>query len=150
SKRPPNKASDAYDDPVPSDTKKKRIIELRSTGAQTIVPPSIHESGEQVVWHSFDSPAEVEIDELRQAVRKIAAPALLSRHWPTQGSRQDSALALAGGLARAGWDGGDIDKFVRAVITAAGDLEELNKRCHVGDRTVEKVKQSAKVWGWPT
>jgi DNA polymerase-1 len=149
SDRPPNKASDAFDDPVPSKSKKKRIIELRSTGAQTVVPPSIHESGERVVWHSFGDPAEVDIDDLRQAVRKIAAAALLARHWPKQGSRQDTALALAGGLARAGWSGADIETFVRAVVTAAKDLEEVKMRCNVAQRTAEKVAKGANVWGWP-
>jgi hypothetical protein len=149
SDRPPNKASDAYDDPVAADSRKKRIVELRSTGGQTVVEPSVHFEGDHVVWHSFDDPAEVDTEELRRAIRKIAAAALFARYWPTEGGRQDSALSLAGGLARAGWDGVAIDYFVRAVITAAGDLKEINKRCNVGERTVGKVKQGAQVWGWP-
>jgi hypothetical protein len=147
---PPSKASDSYDDPVSADSQKKRIVELRSTGGQAVVPPSIHkDTGDQVVWHSFDEPAKVDVQELRSAVRKLAAAALLARYWPSKGGRQDAALSLAGGLARAGWDGAAIDKFVRAVVSAAGDLDEVNKRRDVGERTIQKLKQGGKVWDWP-
>jgi hypothetical protein len=149
SDRPPNKASDPYDDPVAADSEKKRIVELRSTGGQTVVPPSIHKEGDPIVWHAFDEPAAVDVEELRRDVRRVAAAALLARHWPVEGGRQDSALSLAGGLARAGWNGVAIENFVRAVVTAAGDLDEVKMRCNVGERTAEKVKQGAKVWGWP-
>src|SRR5262249_51788846 len=39
SDRPPDKASDSYDDPASADSQKRRIVELRSTGGQTVVPP---------------------------------------------------------------------------------------------------------------
>jgi len=49
------------------------IVELRSTGAQTIVPPSAHESGESIVWSTEGAdPAEVDPDQLRDAVRRMA------------------------------------------------------------------------------
>jgi hypothetical protein len=45
----------------------------------------------------------VTLDELRKAVDEVAAAALLARHWPDKGSRDKAAVALSGGLARAGW-----------------------------------------------
>jgi DNA polymerase I-like protein with 3'-5' exonuclease and polymerase domains len=149
SDQPPDHASDAYDDPVSGSSEKKRIVELRSTGGQTVVPPSIHKEGDPIVWHAFDDPAEVDVEELRRAVRRVATASLLARSWPAKGCRQNAALALAGGLARAGWDAVAIDHFVRAVATGAGDLDELTKRCSIGEGTVKKVKQGSKVWGWP-
>lgn len=50
------------------------IVELRSTGCQTVFPPSTHESGEEITWEVPDAePAEVDADVLLHAVEQIAA-----------------------------------------------------------------------------
>src|SRR5262249_28086925 len=95
------------------------LVELRGTRGATVVPPSVHESGEDVVWHDPREPARVRIEELHQAVREVAAAALLARHWPAKGSRQDASLALAGGLLRAGWNSERAGRFILAVAVAA-------------------------------
>jgi putative DNA primase/helicase len=63
---------------APVATLKKRsksagmIIELRSTGCQTVVPPSTHESGEPIAWETPGAePAEVDPEALRNAVVRI-------------------------------------------------------------------------------
>lgn len=40
------------------------IVELRSTGCQTVAPGSIHPSGDEIVWYSQQPPAEVSEAEL--------------------------------------------------------------------------------------
>jgi len=64
---------------APVATKKHRsksagmIVELRSTGAQTVFPPSVHESGEPITWNQDDpQPTEIDPDELLEAVKKLA------------------------------------------------------------------------------
>lgn len=53
------------------------IIELRSTGGQTVFPPSIHPSGQRIAWDDPEAvPAEVQADALRTAVERIADAAL--------------------------------------------------------------------------
>ena len=48
------------------------IIELRSTGCQTVVPPSTHESGEPITWETEGAePAPVDPEALRDAVSLI-------------------------------------------------------------------------------
>src|SRR5262249_9127317 len=69
-KNPPDKASEKFTD---VDAEKTCLVELRSTGGQTVVQPSIHPSGEEIVWHEFTAPAEVELAELLVAVRAVAA-----------------------------------------------------------------------------
>jgi len=77
------------------------LVELRglssdgSVGLQTVVPPSIHETGEQVRFEQgFEgTPANIDADVLILAVHRVAAAALLARHWPTQGSRHQAFLA---------------------------------------------------------
>jgi hypothetical protein len=103
------------------------LVELRSTGGQTVVPPSIHESGESIVWESNGIPATVVFESLAQNVAKLAAGALLAQHWPAPGTRHDAALALAGLLLRSGWSATDATQFVEAVSRAAGDEEALQR-----------------------
>jgi hypothetical protein len=45
--------------------KGKVLLELRSTGQQTIVPLSVHPSGERLEWHAGLHPAEVDAEDLR-------------------------------------------------------------------------------------
>src|SRR5207245_3908520 len=52
------------------------IIELRSTGQHTVVPPSIHPSGEGVRWELDGQPAHVPAVDLRRCVRLVDAAAL--------------------------------------------------------------------------
>jgi hypothetical protein len=125
------------------------LVELRGSGGQTVFPPSIHrETGEPIAWESFTSPAEVPLVDLQHAVRAVAAAALLAQHWPAKGSRDNAAMALAGGLVRGGWDEEQVGHFVRAVAVAAGD-EEARMRAGKARPTSEKLVDGRKVTGWP-
>jgi putative DNA primase/helicase len=54
------------------------IVELRSTGGQTVFPPSVHESGEDVTWCDENIvPAEVHPDELLKSVKQLAEAVLI-------------------------------------------------------------------------
>jgi DNA polymerase-1 len=142
---PPAKATEEH-----KDLDGTMLIELRSTGAQTVVPPSRHEdTGELIVWHEFGEPAHVVAENLLQAVREVAAAALLSRHWPERGSRDEAAMALAGGLIRAGWDEEKVSRFLVAVAKAAGD-EEAHARAGKAARASLKLKNDKNITGWPT
>lgn len=49
------------------------VVEIRSTGAQTVFPPSVHESGEQIDWDRDDAiPANVDPGKLSDCVRALA------------------------------------------------------------------------------
>jgi hypothetical protein len=79
------------------------LVEVRSTGTQTLVAPSVHPSGERVVWHDTGPEfTEAEAGELLERVRQLATATLIARHIPPAGGRHDFALALAGFLLRPG------------------------------------------------
>jgi len=103
------------------------LVELRSTGGQTVVPPSVHVSGELIEWESEGDPAEVDSKCLIQDVARLAVAALLKRHWPAPGSRHDAALAVAGLLMRFGFSQDYTAHFVEVVAAAARD-EEAKER----------------------
>ncbi len=101
------------------------IVELRvganGKGATTVVPPSMHVTGETVEWASDGQPGRVAGAELKQAVLKLAVACVLHPHYPGTGSRHEGALVLGGVLARAGWNEDDIQHLVEVVANAAGD-----------------------------
>jgi DNA polymerase I-like protein with 3'-5' exonuclease and polymerase domains len=132
-----------------TDEKKTLLLELRSTGGQTIVPPSAHPDGDIYTWHSFGPPAEVSLDTLREATCQVAAAALLARHWPAKGCRHELALALAGGLLRAGWSVDRAHRFLHTVFVAAQTGDVDTKLSGVAD-TAAKIGLGEEVTGWPT
>jgi hypothetical protein len=76
------------------------FVEIRSDRQMTVLPPSVHETGERRRWEKAGLPARVSAEELTRAVSMIAACSLLARHWPARGTRHQASLALAGMLLR--------------------------------------------------
>ena len=101
----------------------KTLVELRgqsvsgSVGLQTVVPPSVHPTGELIRFEEgYDgNPAKVDAEQLIRSVSRVAAVALLARHWPAQGGRHDAFLALAGILGRAKWTCDEVKSFHRTL-----------------------------------
>ena len=124
------------------------LVEVRSTGAQTLVPPSTHPTGEIYQWHGELSPALVSGDDLLHSVRKLAACALAARHWK-RGQRHHTSLALAGTLIRAGWPRSSVEKFIRLIATAAND-EEINDRLRSIESTEKRILAGQSATGLPS
>jgi hypothetical protein len=124
------------------------LVELRSTGGQTVFPGSTHPSGECIAWHVEGKPATVSAKIIRAAVALLAACALLAQVWNT-GSRHDLALSIAGGLQRAGWSREGAIKFILSAADAAGD-KELNDRAKAASDTFTKAETGASFNGWPS
>ncbi len=142
-----------YATPIPSpekfcDLDGTCLLELRSNGQQTMVPPSLHPSGERVRWESNRQSAEVDAPELRTAVATVAAASLFARHWPAKGSRNHTALALAGMLLRAGWDATEVGEFVSIVARAAHD-EQWRVRGPVARSTRGRLAEQRDATGRP-
>jgi len=74
------------------DTEGHVLVEIRSTGGQTLAPPSVHPSGESCVWHDEGEFGNVGPEALLEWTAQLAATALLARHWPAPG------VAAQGGL----------------------------------------------------
>jgi hypothetical protein len=151
---PPAKATQSWDDPVRPKGQRSRLLELRSTGGQTLVPPSVypidsvHQVAEPCEWVRCGEPARVDLRDLVAACNRVAAAALLARYWRV-GVRHDAALALAGGLARAGWDEEGVERFGEAVAAAAGD-DELVDRVRAARDTFARLASGEPTTGWPT
>jgi hypothetical protein len=146
---PKDRGTTKFQDPRKRDDEKgQTLVELRMTGGQTMVPPSIHPCGEAVEWFDNGEPAAVEHDTLLLAVTKVAAASLLARYWPN-GNRHDAALALAGALMRAGWSLEQTDHFLFEVARAANDEEASARRADVRT-TAKKLATGQAATGIPT
>jgi hypothetical protein len=79
---------------------KDTLLELRGTtlegtsGLQTILPGSIHESGESIEWAENDEPAVVAYDDLKRSVSALAVAALLARYCPNAKTGEQALTAL--------------------------------------------------------
>jgi hypothetical protein len=126
----------------------KMLLELRSTGCQSLIPPSKHPDGDTYRKDARSRPvSSLTVDELLTALNRIAAATLIARHWPDTG-RHDLALTLAGALLNAGWEAADVETFVEACAVAGND-EELADRLRTVKDTVKRLEKGKAATGWP-
>jgi len=77
------------------------LVEQRSDGCQTLVPPSVHPNGERYLWdpNGVLELAEVDLDQLEERCTKLATATVVARHVPA-GGRHEYAMAVIGFLMR--------------------------------------------------
>lgn len=123
------------------------IVEIRSTGGQTIFPPSVHECGEPVEWHSNEKPERIEAAELRCAVALLASACVISKFW-LDGVRHDLSLAISGAFLRNGFSEYETKNFIRAVCFVTND-EETDDRLNSVETTAQSLRENRNVFGLP-
>jgi hypothetical protein len=138
---------------------KKKLIEFRAGGRQSLVAPSLHPDGDEYAWNPALEVATVEASELKKSVNALATATLIARHLPEHrrfggGGRHDYALALAGYMLR---DNRLDCETVRSVLRAAWDAkgwssEQDRREAHrdlerAVEDTARKLEQGRKVKG---
>src|SRR5262245_56870127 len=114
---------------------KLSIVEIRSTGLQTVVPPSTHESGELITWEAEEAdPAEIHPDSLLAAVQRLYE-AVLERlgEKPRERDRNDG-VATNHPSESAAWNRA-LQKMLR--IKAADGKDGSRRLLAVACRAVE-------------
>jgi hypothetical protein len=140
----------------------KVIVELRSTGGQTVIPPSVHPTGEAYLWEGEPwggdtGPAQIPGNVLTARVASLALIVTLADAWPEQGGRHAAYLALAGGLLRT-VDGNVhplwrevLPQVIHTLAEATGDEDGPETRVsETVPSTLRKLESGGKVQGWPT
>jgi hypothetical protein len=122
------------------------LVELRSSGCQTLFPGSTHPSGELVTWDEDGDPAPIDGATLTERAAHLAVACLLARYWPRRGARHDVALAAAGLFAHGGVAE---DDAIRIVTAAARDGGETDHEADVRD-TFARHRQGVAVTGGPS
>ena len=89
-----------FTDVKASDGSTQMLVEIRSTAAYTMMPPSIHPSNDAVVWELEDDLMQRTPDEMFADARAVAIAALVAIHYPGHGARHFSiGQYLPGSLA---------------------------------------------------
>ena len=106
------------------------LLELRSTGCQTLVAPSLHPAGDRYLWEEgIREISAVSPEELSRRCRLLATATLIARRLPPVGGRHHFALALAGYLLRDDrLDTEDTLRILKVAWTAAGDATREGER----------------------
>ena len=134
-----------YVDPVDG----AMLVEIRSDGCQTVVPPSRHESGELVEHEGEGVATEVESERLHEDVSTLVIATTLTRHYPSKGHRHNFTMALSGMLLNGGMAQDEVEWLVTIIAKAAGDEEWEQRKVDVAT-TAERLTQNQKVTGAPT
>lgn len=150
---------------VREDGRADTIVEIRSTGAQTMIPPSTHSEHGRVTWTSngltvdmadLPEPATVESVRILVNVHLLALLTVLVDHWPGEGARHDAHLRLAGGLLITARDG-EPNRFwtdraeglLRVLADLTHDREARNREAGV-ESTIDAIQRGRRVQGWPS
>lgn len=150
-------------DPTISEKKKRVILELRSTGGQTMIPPSVHpDTQEQLQWigqpfGGDEGPRAVTRVEIQWWAGLTAMMYhLIEAGIGHEGSRHSAYLALAGGLLR--WPGHPgqphtvWEHFLPQTIDWLCELTDDDQRRsrEVVTSTLEAIRAGKNVQGFPT
>jgi len=133
------------------------VFQILSTGKQTMVPPSIHPSGETLVWQNQLNPVELDAEEVLRRAGIEAFLMAVAFFWPARGTRNEAAWSLARVLleALAGRYSDDeeliavVDELVREVAMAGGDGEESSDGKMRARKTLEKMRAGENTTGLP-
>jgi len=127
------------------------IVEIRSTGSQSVIPPSIHPHGDRYeITHDIDF-IEISKVELEKHVDEIAGAAVFVRRFPEGGSRHDYIHAVTGALMHGGWSGQRVRNFMEAIIEVTRDVDsETYDRKTTVENTIFGFQRGGQVKGWPT
>jgi len=130
-----------------ADSNGRTLIECRGNGGQTVVPPSVHPSGELIECSEKASPALADFDELLLQCKLMATAIEIAPHWQG-GSRHKLSLAVAGALIRARVSLHGVFKVIRGVCRLAGDEEEQDRLRSI-QSTADRILRGEQATGWP-
>jgi len=131
------------------------IVEIRSTGAQSVIPPSRHPEGGMYFTHDDVDFTQVTKMDMERYCDEIAVASVFVHFYPESGSRHDYVHAMTGTLCHAEWPTDKIVRVIEAVLTVV-QLEEteMTDRKNTVRNTIEKhlagdrTKGSSTLEGW--
>lgn len=133
--------------------KKEMLVELRSTGSQTVLPPSIHPDNERYIVDDWNDDEFTSLPRIKlvQLLDDVAACALFARHYPEDGSRHDYVHTMAGAMLYSKVKPEDVRRLCKAVIYACRHKEDdIKQRLRTVENTIEHHRQGERINGWPT
>jgi putative DNA primase/helicase len=123
------------------------IIEIRGEGHQTVLPGSVHQTGEKIEFapNKDKAPSLSSWGTLRHAATKIAIARELRANWKSS-KRHDLSLVAAAFLCRRGWKAQEVEELIEPVACDAGD-PELTDRLTAVATTFERFARGQGISG---
>jgi hypothetical protein len=131
------------------------VAELRGGGSYTVFPGGEHATGQKVEWTDADvnnaaSIPDIEPDTLLKKMGLLSFTAFCMRFFPAVGARCDFMLAVAGALARVGYDAEVIQKTVHCIGTFNNDEGDNGSWRVAATDVTDKLNEGKEVTGLPT
>ncbi len=126
------------------------IVEIRSTGTQTVLPPSLHPEGDR---YQIDNDAEFEEirkSSLHNKVSELAAATVFVKRYPEKGARHDYIHAVTGALLREGWKTDRLIPFMEAILSVVETEDDIDQRKRTVQNTIEQFRKKGQVYAWTT
>jgi hypothetical protein len=140
-----------YDSGKGDNSRRTVISEIRSTGAQSVLPPSIHPEGDRYEINHDVEIATLTVRKLEQLVNQVSAAALFARYYPHSGGRHDYIHAITGALLWEGWSEDQARKFSRAILDAVDSKEsDRPQRERTIENTITHFREGNRIAGWRT
>lgn len=140
----------AFHDPILDSNSGNTILEIRADGGhQTVMPGTIHQSGELIQWSEAPMPdvPKVRVDQLVHAANKIAMATLIVRYLWVPGQRDHVNMCISGMLFYFKWSLPEAEEFVRAIMELTGDVEDAPARIKTLRSTFAKGDKNKKIIG---
>jgi hypothetical protein len=131
-------------------TSKECIVELRSTGSQSLLPGSTHPDGFGYEIDADRPIAKMSATKLLRLGGWIAGTALCARHYPSKGGRHDFVHAFTGTLLHSGASPKTAELLGGALLDAVSAKEsDRGNRERTIRNTIERHKDGT-THGWRT
>lgn len=125
------------------------IIEIRATGAQSVIPPSRHPEGGIYCTDEDEDFTQLTKLDLERYAEEIAVAAVFTHFYPDAGSRHDYVHACTGALCHQEWPDEKVGRVMEAVLNVIQDEEdEINDRVNAVRNTVEHHKMGDRTKGF--
>ena len=131
------------------------IAEIRGNGAYTVFPGSAHETGQTVWWTEPDGDnlatlQAIDSKVLFKTMGLLSFTAFCMKLFPAVGTRCDFMMAVAGALARAGYEGDMVQRIVQHIGALNHDEGDSGTWRVAADTVTDKVDEGKEVTGLPT
>lgn len=110
-----------------NENEKNMLVEIRMGRQVSVVPPSLHRSGDMYEWVIYGQPSNVDQNRLERVARLAAAAGAIAFEW-VEGSRHVAALAIAGYFKKRGLTQREAEVIFRAVCKAENDKDKIALR----------------------
>jgi len=132
-------------------SQKNPILEVRSNGRQSLLPPSKHPDDDVYVIEHEVEIADINQTDLEEKVKNIAIASVFLRKYPEEGMRHDYIHGITGALLHASWDEERVMEVVLAVLKAGPERgTDFKERKRTMTNTIEKFSEKDNtIWGLP-